>query len=360
VNNAVNENRTNVGETIRRVLGVCNRLVTNLKHWITLCFLLVTTVLGTAQQRTQRVMIGGIQYDSADVLINPTKLETGLTIALEATQKYRLICNQMRDSILRKRPNTLSVLQAADAVGAELIVFCNVGRIANLVRSEVIVLGGDGFIVNVRGVGYGTTSLERDTSGTAIADPAILSSLQRALCVALNDSSLYSRADTVLRVRPTALAAIGGIEFKQPSSDLGTWSLFKEKVPASYDAAQLIVEALRGCDDVTLIDLDTRDSIFAKARLFMIENYNATTAAELNVLSAFEISHLVSGTIERIRGGAICTLSFDEITPQKTLRQIKRAEGVVAVDSKAALKDGVREALQKLFVTINDSVVPSR
>lgn len=356
----MNKNRTNAGETIGRVLGVCNRCITNPKHWITLCFLLVTCVSTLAQQRVQRIMIGGMQYDTADALINPMKIETGLTIALEATQKYRVIPNDVRDSLLRQRPDTLSVLQAADAVGAELIVFCNIGRIANLVRSEVIVLGGDGFVITVRGVGYGTTSLERDSLGTAIADPAILSSLQRAFCVAFNDSSLYVKADTVLRVRPTALAAVGGIEFKQPASDLGTWSLFKEKVPASYDAAQLIVEALRGRDDITLIDLDTRDSIFAKARLFMIENYNATTAAELNVLSAFEISHLISGSIDRFRGGAVCTLTYDEITQQKTLRQIKRAESVIAVDSKAALKDGVRDALQKLFGSINDSVVPSR
>jgi hypothetical protein len=313
-----------------------------------------------AQNGIQKVMIGGMQYDSSDASISPGKIETGLTIALEATKKYKLIPSVVRDSLLRLGPDTLSVSKAADYIKAELIVFCKVGRIGNLVRSEVIVVGGDGFMINLRGVGYGVTSIERDSSHEVVADPAILSSLQRALCVAFNDSSLYAKADSILQVRPTVLAVVGGIEFKEPSKDLGVWSLFKEKVPASYDAAQHIVEALRGRDDITLIDLDTRDSILAKARLFMVENYNASTAAELNVLSAFEVTHLITGSIERIRGGAICSLAFEEITAQKSLARLKRAESVINVDSKAALKDGVRDALRKLFGAINDSVEPSR
>lgn len=356
----MNENRTNVRETIWGLLGGCKQHVTNRKHWLTLCFLLVTLISAQAQTRIQKVMIGGMQYDSSDASISPGKIETGLTIALEATKKYKLIPNDVRDSLLRLRPDTLSVLMAADYIKAELIVFCNVGRIGNLVRSEVIVLGGDGFIINLRGVGYGVTSIERDSTHEIITDPAVLSSLQRALCVAFNDSALYASTDSVLQVRPTVLAAVGGIEFKEPSKDLGVWSLFKEKVPASYDAAQHIAEALRGRDDITLIDLDTRDSILAKARLFMVENYNASTATELNVLSAFEVTHLITGSIERIRGGAICTIAYEEITAQKTLKRIKRAESVINVDSKAALKDGMRDALKKIFGEINDSVEPSR
>lgn len=356
----VNENRTNVSETIRGLLGACNHCITNRKHWLTLCFLLVTMAAAHSQSRLQRVMIGGMQYDTADALITPQKIEMGIGIALEATTKYRLIPNDVRDSLLRQRSDTLSVLMAADYIQAELIVFCNVGRIGNLVRSEVVVLGGEGFIIKLSGVGYGTTSLERDSTHAMVADPAILSSLQRALCVAFNDSLLYAKADSVLRVRPTALAAVGGIEFKQPSPELGPWSLFKEKVPASYDAAQHIVEAMRGRDDITLIDLDTRDSILAKARIFMIENYNPTSQLELNVLTAFEVTHLITGTLERIRGGAVCTLAYEQITPEKKLKRIRRAESVINVDAKPALKDGVRAALTKLFGWINDSVEPSR
>ena len=356
----MNENRTNVGETIWGLLGACNGHITNRKHWLTLCFLLVIVSIAHAQNRPQRVMIGGMQYDTADAAITPQKIEMGVTIALEATKKYRVVPNNVRDSLLRQRPDTLSVLMAADYINAELIVFCNVGRIGNLVRSEVIVLGGDGFIISLKGVGYGTTSIERDSTHEVVADPAILSSLQRAFCVAFSDSLLYAGSDSLLRVRPTKLVAVGGIEFKQPSTDLATWSLFKEKVPASYDAAQHIVEALRGGEDITVIDLDTRDSIMAKARLFMIENYNPTTQTELNVLSAFEVTHVITGSLERIRGGAVFSLAYEEITPQKTLKRIKRSESVIAVDAKAALKDGVRDAVKKLFGWISDSVVPSR
>lgn len=357
-NTCVNENRTNVSETIWGLLGACKRLVTNGKHWLGLCFLLVT--LAPLHSQVQRVMIGGIQYDTLDAHITSKKIESGISIALEATKKYAVIPNDVRDSLLRLRKDTLSVLMAADHIKAELIVFCNVGRIGKLVRSEVVILGGDGFVLNLSGVGYGITTIELDSTKEIVTDPAILSSLQRAVCVALKDSSLYAHASPVLKVRPAALAAVGGIHFKDTPSDLVPWSLFKEKVPASYDAALIIVEAMRDNENVIVIDLDTRDSIFAKARLFMVENYNPTTPTELNVLSAFEVSHIVVGTVDRVRGGAVCTLAYNEITDKKTLRLVKRAESVIKEDSKTALKESVRKCLTKLFGTINDSVEQSR
>lgn len=354
----VNENRTNVSETIWGLLGACKQLVTNGKHCLVLCFLLITFT--PLQSQVQRVMIGGMQYDTSDAFITPKKIESGISIALEATKKYTVIPNDVRDSLLSLRKDTISVLMAADHIKAELIVFCNVGRIGKLVRSEVVILGGDGFVLNLSGVGYGITTIELDSTREIVTDPAILSSLQRAVCVALKDSSLYAHASPVLKVRPAALAAVGGIHFTDTPADLVPWSLFKEKVPASYDAAQIIVEAMRDNESIVVVDLDTRDSIFAKARLFMIENYNPTTPAELNVLSAFEVSHLISGTIDRVRGGAVCALAYDEITEKKTLQRIKRVESVITEDSKTALKDSVRKCLAKLFGTINDSVEQSR
>lgn len=354
----MNENRTNEGETILGLLGACKQRVTNGKHWAALCFLLVTLVSARAQ--VQQVMVGGLQFDTSDVFVTAKKIETGLSIALGETGKYAVIPNDVRDSLLRSRRDTLSVLMAADYIKAELIVFCNVGRIGKLVRSEVVILGGDGFVLNLSGIGYGTTTIEEDSTKQMIVDPAILSSIQRAVCMALQDSTLYSSASPILRVQPADLAVVGGIHFRETPSGLLPWSLFKEKISASFDAAQIIVEALRDTKDLVMIDLDTRDSIFAKARLYMIENYNPTTAAELKILSAFEISHIITGTVERVRSGAVLTLNYQQIQQDFKLRQIARAEAVLQADSKDELKTAVRKCLTKLFGTINDSVAPSR
>lgn len=354
----MNENRTNEGETIPGLLGACKQRVTNGKHWIALCFLLVTLLPARAQ--VQEVMIGGMQYDTSDAYISAKKIETGLSIALGATGKYAVIPNDVRDSLLRSRRDTLSVLLAADYLKAELIVFCNVGRIGKLVRSEVVILGGDGFVLNLSGIGYGITTIEEDSSKTLIIDPAILSSIQRAVCTALQDTSLYGSASPILRVQPAELAVVGGIDFQEPPSGLDRWSLFEEKVSASYDVAQIIVEALRDTRNLVMIDLDTRDSIFAKARLYMIENYNPTTVAELKILSAFEVSRIITGRIERNPDGAVLTLRYQRILPDNRLQELAGAEAVLTDDSKEVLKSTTRVCLTKLFGTINDSVEPSR
>jgi hypothetical protein len=354
----VNENRTNDGETIPGLLGACKQRVTNGKHWAALCFLLVTLV--TTHAQVQQVMVGGLQYDTTDVFLSAKKIETGLSIALGSTGKYAVIPNDVRDSLLRSRPDTLSVLMAADYIKAELVVFCNVGRIGKLVRSEVVILGGDGFVLNLNGVGYGITTIEEDSTKTMIIDPAILSSIQRAVCMALQDSALYKSASPILRVQPADLTVVGGIDFRETPSGLVPWSLFKEKVSASYDAAQIIVEALRDTKDLVMIDLDTRDSIFAKARLYMIENYNPTTTAELKILSAFEVSRILTGKVERVMNGAVLTLNYQQIQQDYKLQEIARAEVVLQEDSKEHLKKAVRTCLGKLFGTINDSVEPTR
>lgn len=354
----MNENRTNEGETIPRLLGACKQRITNGKHWTALCFLLVT--LTTTDAQVQQVMVGGLQFDTSDVFMSAKKIETGLSIALGAIGKYAVIPNDVRDSLLRARPDTLSVLMAADYVKAELVAFCNVGRIGKLVRSEVVILGGDGFVLNLSGVGYGVSTIEDDSTKAMIIDPAILSSIQRAVCMALQDSALYQTASPILRVQPAALGVVGGIHFRESPSGFVPWSLFKEKVSASYDAAQIIVEALRDTKDLVMIDLDTRDSIFAKARLYMIENYNQTTTAELKILSAFEVSRILTGSIERTHNGAVLTLSYQQIQEDYKLREISRADVVLKEDSKEQLKTAVRTCLGKLFGSINDSVEPSR
>lgn len=172
--------------------------------------------------------------------------------------------------------------------------------------------------------------------------------------MALRDSSLYAKADDALRVRPAALLGIGGINFVDKPADYIPWSTFKEKVPASYDMVLSITAALRYLDEYIVIDTDTRDSIYAKAGLYLVENYNPVTVPELKTLRAFDIDRIITGRYERTSAGADLTLFLQEIGSTGELTTLKKATSSIELDTKQALQDVVRACLRQLFTTISE------
>lgn len=313
-----------------------------------LCGLFSGQVLHAEAQR-QGVLIATVQFDSADKFLSIGKVETALTIALELTGRYSVVSSEKRDSLIAERTDSrITVTDAASELGAELIAFCSVGRIANLIRTEIVLIGGDGWIIKVEGVGY-ALSFHRTETGEPALDPALLTSLQRALCVAVRDSSAYAGADSVLQARPTTLASVGGIVFEHTDNSLPVWSIFKEKITASYDIASIIVAELRLNKDVTVIDLDTRDTIFSASGLYMLENYNPTSSMELETLRNLEITHLITGTVSRVKSGATLTLAYNEISASLTYKANRSVSENIKEDSKPALRDALRKCIYRLF-----------
>lgn len=353
----MNGNRTNVFETIGALLGACYRSVTYPLHCTAMALCAVLTLsffTSDASAQTQRVMIARIDADSADPALHPSKLIAGLTLAFESTKQYAVVPNEIRDSVARAIGDSATYQRVADALGAEIIVFASVARIENLVRSELVIAGGDGFTFSTGGHGYGVTFIRNDSTRSMIFDPAILSSMQRALCLSLRDSSLFAKADDALRVRPAALLGIGGINFVDKPAEVIPWSTFKEKVPASYDMVQNITAALRYLEEYIVIDSDTRDSIYAKAGLYVVENYNPVTQLELKTLRAFDIDRIITGRYERTSAGADLTLFVQEIGSKGELTTLQKATSSIELDTKQALQDVVRSCLRKLFATISE------
>jgi hypothetical protein len=316
--------------------------------------LLVLCMPMLAQQTVQGVVIGGIQHGT-DSLITPYKIEAALALACELSPSYRLIPNERRDSVVRGMgTDSVTVMAVAERLGAELIAFISVGRVANLVRVELVVVGGEGWVVTSTGVGYAVSSFVDDSTGRRVMDPALLSAMQRALCRTTIRPDLYAAADSGFIVRPTTLMATGGFVFAAQDSSLAPWSVFREKIAASYDIASTIVAALRRHDTATVIDIESRDSIYATAGLFMVENYNPPSRSELETLKAFEVTHIITGRAERKRGGADLTLTVNRIDANGIYTPLASATTTVAVDSKLALQDGVRECLRRLFGTITE------
>ena len=368
-------NRTNVYEIIGTLLGVCylhvtmalqlagsyGSRVTNRKHWVIAVAMILATSTIWSQQTVQKVMIGSIRSDSSDHLLSQYKVEAALALALEITGRYSLVQNTTRDSVVATmKRDSISVQMAADRLGAELIAFCSIARVANLIRMEVVIVGGEGWVINTTGVGFALSFLVSDSSQQRIVDPAILTATQRALSVALLDSAMYVSADSGLQARPTQLTALGGMEFVMGEDGLAPWSVFKEKIAASYDAVATVVAAMRQHPSVTVVDVESRDSLYAAAGLYMVENYNALSGIELKTLRGFDVTHVITGRFVRIRGGAEITLSWNEIKPDASYTSIRTASSTVSVDAKLAFQDGIRSCLRQMFGAITEPVQQTR
>lgn len=350
-------NRTNVLETIGAPLGVFYGGVTNWKHRVlqVLVAIGLVVVFGAEMQAQQRMMIGGVSLQKGDTLISAYKVEAALALACDLSSEYRLVPNDVRDSVARNVPDSMRTAQVvADRIGAELIAFVDIARIVNLVRVHLTVVGGEGWIITTEGTGYATSFLTEDGTGRRMLDPAILTATQRALCEAVLRPDLYATADSSFRVRPTKLTALGGTVFVDDEKGLAPWAIFREKVAASYDVASTIVAAMRHHDSLTVIDMETRDSIYAMAGLFMVENYNPPSAVELKILKGFEVTRIITGLCERIRKGAGLRIIHNELLPDASYSARTKADVIIPADSKVALQDGVRFCLKKLYGSITE------
>lgn len=334
-------------ETIGTLLAGCYRHVTSTLLAAVMC---VTLCQSSAQATVyQRFIVGTINVDTADHAISAGKVEAGLAVALTLTKWYRLIPTAERDSILATLPAARRTIadaaQATHAVGA---LFITTRRIANLVRTEVVVMSGEGMKEAGRGVGYGLVRFKTAAGETAVADPAILASLQRALCLAMHDSTLYDAAEDDFRVRPTALIGTGGIAFVD-TSGATPWNLFAEKIVVSYDGEQTIANETAALRDFTTIDVETRDTMYSKAKLFLVENYNMISALEIRVLRLFDVRYVVIGSFDRTRSGAVLTLTLCELVDDRSFKPRRSVHEECTKDEKVAFRECVKAATAKLF-----------
>ncbi|MBU3741007.1 MAG: hypothetical protein FGM24_01855 [Candidatus Kapabacteria bacterium] len=323
-------------------------------RYIALCaaaVLVVDAGYGTAQT-LPKIMLAQCSVDTSDKAISVGKAEAALALAVGLSGKASFIATAARDSILlaaSNRPEDRTVLGAASVVGARIVAFLNVRRLHHLVRSEVILIDAALPSEQRRGVGYATLRLHH-ADESVLADPAMLEATQRAFAVAMQDSLMYLQdsVDSAFYVRPTHLTAVGGITFTNDPA-LQPWEIFKQKVAVSYDIAQMIAHGLADADRYTVVDIETRDTMYAMLGLHLTENYNQVSAIELQQLSRFDVTHLVTGTVQRTEKGAVLTLSLNAIKPDERYSQIRSIERLVSADTKLAVREAVQDALTELL-----------
>jgi len=293
------------------------------------------------------LLIGKVSIDTADTVIGATQIETALMIAAEHGTAYVTMPSFVRDSLLRKRGlGQLTLAEAAKALGADAIAFVTTLRVGNLVRSEVVISAGLRYDISRRGIGYAV--LRNRSDSVIVSDPAVLASIQRALCNVIGNPDLYSKADSVLRVRPTVLTAVGGIAFI-PKEDLPVWSLFKEKIIAAYDAVQNVVYTAVKDSRTTMIDVETRDIIYSRAGYYLVENDDPASSVELRILKAYDVERVVQGRIVQ-KSASVLELElqlFDLTAERTTLMRSARVN--ITEDTKEALAKAVIAATEELL-----------
>lgn len=323
---------------------------------------LTVVVLGATSvaAQTGKVLIADIRTDTADASMRVGKIEAGFALACELTGQFTAIPGAVRDSFLlavqnnpalvRKysmsmRSDSLTVADVAHGLDATGIAYLFSARIGNLVRSDLLLAVGTKYDMKATGIGY--AAIRYADPKQRIADPAILASQQRALCVALRDTALYASADSTLNVRPAVPVVVGGMEFIE-NSTLIPWTLIREKITASYDAALIAVEALQQNPRIVAVDLETRDSIYGMAKMYLTENYNPVSKTELGTLRAFDLRHIVTGKIVRVQGGADLTMSMNWINDDGTMTPLSQTKRTLTVDSKQMMRDMITDAVKEL------------
>lgn len=303
-----------------------------------------------AGQPLTKVMPGTINFDPSDSVISGSSIDAALALSLELTGRYVYVPVALRDSVLgTQNGGQHTIISAARSVGAAVIAFVTVSRIVNLVRAEIVLASGSDFSSQVVGAGYSTIRYMMEGRNVPIAEPSILAAVQRAIAVALDNRDLYAHADTNVRVYPTQLLSVGGVEFISPPADLSQWQLFKEKTVSSYDLAQHIVFHFTDNPEFTILDIDTRDTMFATAGFYLIANDRPVSSSEIQVLRLFEVSALIVGSLERTTKGARLTLMYCRINDNDTYTSLRSAFADITEDTKGAFHAAISECLGKLF-----------
>lgn len=293
------------------------------------------------------LLVGKVSVDTADTVINAAQVETALMIAADNGTAYVTMPSFVRDSLLRKQGlGQLTLADAAKALGADAIAFVTTLRVGNLVRSELVISAGLNYDISRRGIGYDV--LRKRSDSTMVSDPAVLASLQRALCNVIGDTALYSNAESVLRVRPTVLTAIGGIAFV-PKEGLPVWTLYKEKIVAAYDAVQNVVHTAMRDPRTTMLDVETRDMIYSRAGYYLVENDDPASSIELRILKAYDVERIIQGRIIQKSASVLeLELQLFDVTPERPT-MITTARVNITEDSKEALAKAVIAATEQLL-----------
>jgi hypothetical protein len=282
--------------------------------------------------------------------ISETKIDMALSFAFTILDSKQYISAKERDSIsshlyeMNENPELMKVAKLSDAKN---LLFAKVNVLGNIIRADIDIINVADTTKRSRGFGYALVRYFDKETGDLIYDPALLTSIQRALAVAMNDSLLFVDSIKGFNVRPLPTLVIGSIYYVDYES-FKDWEIIRNHVVSSYSAVESIFEAANKSEKYVVYDLATRDSVYSKFKLYGIENYAAPSEHELNALYKVGVDYFITGSLERTDEGAKVMMSLFGIR-QRGLLLIEEVEGILKNDKLSELQQLVRKLTRELI-----------
>lgn len=297
-----------------------------------------------------KVMIAQAEFGKNLSHLPLFKIEAGLNLALNLSEKYKLITFIEKDSCLKelkKEKENITVLDLAKALKADLMVFIKINSFVNMMRAEVVSVNVSEPEIKKRGLGYGLIRYYNEENDAVIYDPTILKTLQRAFAGSVRDSNMFIHCSGEYKVRPVPTLVIGGLQYIDDEA-YPRWNLFWERVVSSYDALETMFEQAQLSPNYQCYDVETRDSIYSMFNLHIPENYNAPTKFEINALNKMEVEYYLTGEFKRIRTGAFIELRLCKIEGFQ-LEIIKTVNDFLEKDDKEEFRKILKKLVYKLL-----------
>ncbi len=281
------------------------------------------------------------------------KVDPAFALAMFASNKYRSISFAERDSVLtllQKENHDVTASLLASHLGAQQIAFITINRLQNILRVSLACRYGPNYAELREGIGYALLKYRKGSEDSILYDPSLLIAIQRAFAAAQGDSMMYRKAEMDLRVYPAQLLAPTHLEIKQKVETTSLLFNPMQKPVVAYDAMQTIFLAAKDHPLYVPLDVDTRDSVYALANLYDVENANPPNVLELKVLYQLDIRQCIMSELTlETRDDIVLKMKFCEIMPDGNLRLLREEKTMLAGDKVSDLQKALAKTTRKLL-----------
>jgi uncharacterized protein YkuJ len=302
-------------------------------------------------QQRLKIMIANAAFGKAVKDIDRSKLEAAVTLAAALSSKLYLLPGSALDSaarVLKSKGIEPTAIMIAKELSADEILFFNINQLEKILRVGVTSVSADSAQLKKEGEGWAAIRYLYKEDDRQLTDPALLSAVQRAFADMYNDSLMYDKAEGSFRVFPAEPTVIGAIDFIN-DDDLPLWEMFEAKEVYSFDAIETIFSEAIKIPFLVTYDMETRDSVYAKFGLYIVENFNAPSSLELEILEKINVKYYITGNLKRVDGGSFVELFFCELYKGK-LNILRSAEGILTKDSMDEMRKLLKKLSDKLFL----------
>lgn len=325
------------------------KVIILLKILIVNLLLFACVLQAIPQLRLERVFVAQITLGKNVGELPIIKIEAGLNLVSNLSQKFVLIPSDTIDSLLNIiksqgiKPTTFEI---GKRLNSDKALFINIDRFVNILRVDVSVYDfRDSSTKNA--IGYGSIRYYRQDKNEPILDPAILQAFQRAFAIIYNDSLMFFNLEGSLKIKPAPTLVIGSINYIEDDT-LRTWDIFRKKQVTSFFAIETIYEVARTSPDFVVYDIESRDSAYALLNLYEPENYSPVSPIEVRALQMLEVEYFLAGEFFRQGDSSKIRLALTKVE-KEGLVIIREEEATIEKDSLEEYQKVLQDLTRKIL-----------